>query len=396
MGPFPYLECLPMGHTTPTSLIKKRPTFTITCAVFATIGFAQLMALGVAVVLRSGETRVVEKIVPGDPIIVSIPTLPDEPEQAPEEIPVGDAAAIEKKYAGNFIPQVAPSPDNEVKRLSTIEAPSDLVQHTPAVSNARVKQLVDEAYELQLQGDLVRATVKLEEAEDLDPKEPAVYYYKAMLFEDMGNWQLAGDNYEKLFAMGPSIGAYYHRAAVKLSHGVAGADANRGLMLLGNIIQRVDGDRLGARLVIPIRAAMDEEIDPNQIEVKVNIYDIVDGKTIEPVPAARQDNISSHWLSLPADWQDQGEELLECTYKLPPIRLAEAHIFGERKYFGHVTELYYKGELLDQQASPRRLHAIHAKKNAAPNLEMPFDFGQEEFLPNINPDNPLLPPLPRN
>ena len=56
---------------------------------------------------------------------------------------------------------------------------------------------------------MMRAILKLEEAESIDPNEPALYYQKAELFEDMGHWQKAGDNYQKLFDMGPEIGSYY-------------------------------------------------------------------------------------------------------------------------------------------------------------------------------------------
>ncbi|GAA5497060.1 hypothetical protein Rhal01_03248 [Rubritalea halochordaticola] len=385
-----------MGDITPTSLIKKRHTFGITCATFAAIGFAELMALGVAIALRTGETRIVEKIIPGDPIIVSIPTVRAQPEIKEVEV-AGDGASISEKYAGDFTPTIKDPNIPVHPPVSPQNRSGDPDHFTPQVDNAKVAEILREAHGLHINGDMMRAILKLEEAENIDPNEPAVYYQKAELFEDMGHWQKAGDNYQKLFDMGPEIGSYYAQASLKLSRGFGPERDIQGLMVLGNFIPRIAEDKLNAKLPIPVRALQDKDIDPDKVDIRVHIYDIVDGKKIEPVPPARAKNITTRWLNPPVDWKDQAEEVLECEYVIPPLAIADTHLFGNRKYFGHVIELYYKGELLDQQASPRRLHAIHAKQNQVPGMDLnwPSDFDLEEPLPNINPDNPLLPPLPR-
>ena len=159
-------------------------------------------------------------------------------------------------------------------------------------------------------------------------------------------------------------------------------------------MRRISTDRLQARLTIPIRSVANADFDPSQLEIKVHHYDLVDKKKIEAVPPSRADNIKDRWLHEPVDWAND-EEIAESSYTLPPSAVAEEHLFGERTYFGYVAELYYKNELIDQQAYPRRLHAIHAEQQNKQEFAFPLDFPLDEALPNINPDNPLLPALPR-
>jgi len=64
------------------------------------------------------------------------------------------------------------------------------------------------------------------------------------------------------------------------------------------------------------------------------------------------------------------------------------YLFGERKYYGHVAELSYRGEVIDQQAWPRLLAREKNIRERDP-LMMP-----DGYLPNdFNHENPLLPTL---
>ncbi|MFC5050718.1 tetratricopeptide repeat protein [Rubritalea spongiae] len=385
-----------MGTPTPQSAATRRPTFAFACGLLACIAFAQLLSVGIAIALRSGETREVIRYVKGDPLIVSVPTLRDPIE------PKGKAAeprSIEQILA-TYASDVEVS--SEALETTTATTNSTPVTYSPTPSDSeffiedpQAELLIEQAIQEHSKGDIMNALVKLEEAESLASDEPAIFYRKALLFEDMGQWDRATDNYEKIFTMGPSIGVLYHKAAFKLSHGINPEANKQNLLVIGHILHRISDDKLHARLTIPIRSGSNSDFDPTHISVEVHHYDLVDNKRIEPVPPARADAKSERWLNPPMDWAD-GEEIAEATYTLPSATEADVHLFGERKYFGYVAELYYKNELLDQQAYPRRLHAIHAEKQNQPNYDMPFDFPLDEPLPNINPDNPLLPALPRN
>ena len=380
-----------MGTHTTESRSEKRPTFTIACGLFACIAFAQLLSVGVAIAARTGETREVVRYVKGAPLIVSIPTLRDEAQVSGSLSPRSVAEMLEE-YTDDADIQSTPA-------ASTFSAPlfnqPAIPETAPSISDPMVEKLVREAHIAHNQGDLIKALLKLEEAESRASNEPAIFYRKALLFEDLGQWERATNNYEKLFVMGPSIGVYYHKAAFKLSNGINPMSQKEQTLIIGQIMRRISDDRLQARLTIPIRAVANTDFDPSQLEIKVHHYDLVDNKKVEAVPRSRAGNIQDRWLHEPLDWAND-EEIAESSYTLPPTAIAEEHLFGKRTYYGYVAELYYKNELIDQQAYPRLLHALHAEKQNSNEFAFPLDFPLGEALPNINPDNPLLPALPRH
>lgn len=380
-----------MGTPTHKSFNKKHPTFTIACGLFACIAFAQLMAVGLAIAVRTGETREVVRYVKGDPLIVSVPTIRDAQPRAKSI----QARSVEQLLADYTDESDLPRPAPSIPSPEQSPAITATPETAPIIANHQVEALVKEAHSAHQQGDMIAAIVKLDQAESIEPNEPAIFYRKALLFEDMGQWERATNNYEKLFVLGPAIGVYYHKAAFKLSNGINSEGNYQDLFVIGHIMRRISPDKLRARLTIPIRCSPDGDFDATQLEVKVHHYDLVDNQSVEAVPPSRAGNISDRWISSNPNWINE-EEIAESIYTLPPVSEADAHLFGDRKYFGYVAELYYKNELIDQQAYPRRLHAIHAEKNNSPEYDIPFDFPMDEALPNINPDNPLLPALPRH
>ena len=57
------------------------------------------------------------------------------------------------------------------------------------------------------------------------------------------------------------------------------------------------------------------------------------------------------WSTLPADWSEDEIEILEVEYTLPKPTAKD--LSGEeRKYFGYVVSVYYRGELQDMCAEP--------------------------------------------
>lgn len=363
----------------------RRPTFAIVCGVLGLVAFAQLVMVGVALANRVGETRVVEVKEAGEVQVVYIPTLVDELPDVEKQKPRSYddiLKAYGKGGAGSADYQLPSQPRKEPRRRT----PGGSLRPEQSVSqgrfmpikNSRVEKLVEEAKVMQLSGDVVRAILKLEEAEIIDPDEPAIIYRKALIAEDMGNWERAGDEYGKLFSLGPEVGAYYEIATDKIANGVKDAPDVVPFQL-GNVVQRVSEDQLSARVSIPVRRLTKREIEPSQIDVRIFFYDIVDNKVVEPIPQQREENIAKRWVTEPTDWSRGTEESAEAVYELPELGLADVHLFGERRYFGHVVELYYKGELMDQFAYPGRLHGIHAK---------------DQYKQHIDPDMLMFDTLP--
>jgi len=384
-------------HTLQEHSNKKRSTFRVACTVCGIIAFIQLMMMGVALAMRVGETRVVTQKIEGDPQVYYIPTLIDERKPVKELKPRSqeelmakygnkpiDAAGIvyqqrKKQNDRGFGVGIKPLAQFANKRFGIIK-------------NTQVEKLVEDAHKLHLEGDVVRAILKLDEAEMIDPAEPAVIYRRALVYEDMRNWERASDAYAALYELGPETGDYYAIATDKLANGVKDSPDIVPFQL-GNVVQRVSKNRLHANVTIPIRRITDRDFEPSQIEVRIFFYDIVDNKSVEAVPKQREQNIAKRWLTEPADWSLSIEESIEAEYQLPDLDRANVHLFGERKYFGQVVELYYKGELMDQYASPGRLHGIHAQEQFKHQIQpemLPFDMqdlegdGTEFLLPEID------------
>lgn len=378
-------------------VVARRPTFAIVTGCFILVGFVQLIMLGLALANRVGETKIVETTEVKE---VYIPTLIDKTPEVDKVEPRSYEDLLQnygRDSAGSAdykLPELDTKPQNKFSPGFGIR-PSESFDtgRFQMIKNSRVEKLVEEAKELHLAGDVVRSILKLEEADEIDSNEPAVTYRRALIFEDMRNWERASAQYDKLFSMGPEIGAYYDIATDKIANGVKDAPDVVPFQL-GKVIQRIGEGELSAQLSIPVRRQSTREIEPSQINVRIFFYDIVDNKRIEPVPLQRELNIKKRWMTEPTNWETKDEEVVEAIYTLPELERSDVHLFGERRYFGHVVELYYKGELMDQLAHPGRLHGIHAKDQ----YEQTFDpnvlpFGVLPELQGLDRDGMLLPTI---
>ncbi len=101
---------------------------------------------------------------------------------------------------------------------------------------------------------------------------------------------------------------------------------------------------------IPIKARAREKVDVRDLTIQVLFYDIVDNHSLVQTTA----NVSSRWSSAPADWLDSNIETLEVDYQLP-LPDAKAARHENRKYFGYLIRVYYKGELQASAGEPERL-----------------------------------------
>lgn len=376
---------------------KRRSSFAIACSVCGLVAFVQLLMMGVAVAMRVGETRVVERRVQAAAEKYYIPMLMEsnDPKLRGSVKPRSLEDLMEKYGDGNIPAEtVSIEKPRSMQRSFGLEirpeAKSNNSRYLP-IKNTQVERLIEDAMSLQRSGDIMRAILKLDEAETIDPEEPAITFRRAQLYEVMRNWEKAGDAYDTLFEMGPEIGDYYEIAADKIANGIQESPDNVPFQL-GNLLERVSQDSLRADITVPIRRMVDKEVDPSQIEVRIFFYDIVDNKEIMPVPQQRERNISKRWITGVPDWAEPTESL-EAIYQLPRMDVADVHLFGDRKYFGQVVELYYKGELMDQLATPGRLHGLHAQEQYKHQLQpqtSPYD-----LLPmDDTGEGLLLPALP--
>ena len=347
-----------------------------TCWVLGLMAFVQLVMVGAALAVRGDalqEPQIVEKVVTE---YVSLPPKVVAAEPAPV-VPLASGVEFEP-FQGVYESEVEPS----VTRSSLSER--------PAIKDPIVEVLVLEAREAKVAGDLGLAILKLEEAQKSSPEDPNLLYEFGEISELLRDFDKAADYYEQVFQQGViSAGVLYEQAAKKLSEGFGNDEYARAQVTLGRVRefhdQRVvNGEKIV--LTIPILTAAGQIKDPNSVVPKVLLYDQVRD---DLVLASETHPPESRWVSEPVDYRT-GEEQLRVTYFIPKATPDEEQLFGARKYFGHVVELYVDGELVDQVAWPRTLAAKVNAPESDP-LYLP-----EEYLPeDFNPDNPLLPSLPR-
>lgn len=206
------------------------------------------------------------------------------------------------------------------------------------------------------------AQVALEEALTLDPRQPEVLSRLAVMEEQRGHAEIAADYWQRLAELGPDAGRLTDVAEIRLrilEAGAAGGPASDGGMRddaglqpgssLGIVDVLVkDDDRGTGRplkvLRIAVKARPHEEIDRRAVTINVSFYDKLEGAVVPTRSPVR-----SQWFTAPADWKDDGIEILEVSYEPGPSLAAGA---PHPEFHGYMVQVYYRGDLQDMRAEP--------------------------------------------
>lgn len=346
---------------------SRRPTFLVACWLMALLAFAQLITVGAALTAGKIEAVVSRAVIAPAPRAI---TGPIKPRSLDEILATEAGSAVLGKPRS---PERASAPSDSTHDTGVTQTGASITTEAStspdtAIAVPLVESLLGESRALQMEGDMMRAMLKLDEAARIDPSEAGVLYHKGLLFEEMGLYEKAADQYLQVQQMGIQSGAYFKLAANKLTKGMDVAHAYRPLVSIGPMhVRRASGSMADkqADISITLLARPDKPINPTDVNVQLHFYDKLNGGEIRK--ALDNAQIGQRWDHR-VDWQDPGnEEVLNISYRIPEVHLADEHLFGERSFFGFVVELLYKGEVIDQQASPRRLNSIHGN-NISPKL----------------------------
>ncbi len=368
------------NHPKPRIARQTPPVFPIACWVLGGIAFLQLLVAGMALAARFEATRQVRVLVKEVTKWVMVPA-PAKPAASAEAVVAYPPA--EPSVAGVSAPPA----------LAVLPPPTPLP--TPAMADPRSEQLLTEARQARVAGDMGLAIVKLEEARGRSPEEPNIQFELGLVHEAMGVFDIATEHYEKVFQMGVAgAGLLYGRAAEKLRDGFE-SEVLLGKLALGRVrIFNDPHDDAGQRVVltIPVQKAPGVDIELKDLSLSVEFFNRSTRDGI--VPLEDKSWVTEKWTSERFEWVD-GEETLRMTYVIPKLDQATEHLFGERTYYGQVVSLLYNGELLDVQAWPRDLAARSRQKVAtAPDSPRVPEFLDKDSLPpNFDPNQPMvLPP----
>jgi tetratricopeptide (TPR) repeat protein len=255
--------------------------------------------------------------------------------------------------------------------LATPAKPTPIPARPPTLTDpepsARFRETIDRGKRLRETGDMGTALTRFREAAAMDPKSPEAIFETAITLEKMSLPEKAAEQWRRIFDMGETAGAYYTTAEARLNDAKrditktlppAAPDVEEGIapgktLGLVNVVTEEQDDRSAAKhltLRIPIKARAKEKVEVRDLTIQVLFYDIIDNQNLVQTTA----NVSSRWITAPADWLDSNTETLEVDYQLP-LPDAKAARRENRKYFGYLIRVYYKGDLQAAAGEPERL-----------------------------------------
>ncbi len=367
------------------SRVSRKPNlgmFHISCWIIGLVAFVQLMSVGAALAFRNQQISQPKERIVKEYVVVSGPpsAVVTAGDEKPEPITV-----------------VPPKPLPEVKEVLTdLEsvtkvAEEEVLNLPPPVLDPIVEALLKDARQARVRGDLIEALTKLQEAEIREPSDPNVLYSLGTTYEAFGIFDKARDYYYEVFNLGPNAGSLFEKASFKVAQGLVPdvkSLARLGWGRMTNPIQKQNGER--RTLILPVEVDTSKDFDPMLFTPRVRFYEEVDGKIVQAI--IRQGDSGSEWVTGAADWKD-GEEIAEVWYCVPNQDPATGLLFGQRKFYGFVAELYYDGRLSDIRAYPRTLLREGLGESTMEELQRDLDNLDGLDLEDLSEGNSLLPKL---
>ena len=362
-----------MQATSFTSPGRPDKNFTIAIALVSLLGAAELIAVGLHYAGRMRAARNAAQP-------VAVVTQPAAPVSTP-------AAA----------PQTMPSAAPATAQSSPSNAALSAAEH-----------LLKEATLLRERGDTNNALARLQDAAQRDPKNANVLAEMAMIYESMQLLDRSNETWRKIQEIGPSAGALYELADMKLKLGpvpttaTAAGPGFAGVSPLDAGTNRNDPEGIPSGSTFGISEATvtenpDPEADANltlrvgvksrtntildhtKVKIQVYFYDTVDNNKVALTDA----EVNYEWLTPNHDWKGTNPEILAVGYVrlkngaisseaalteaasavTPPSgskkarapKKPEASDAASRKYAGYQVRVYYNDQLQDVRAEPTKL-----------------------------------------
>jgi hypothetical protein len=260
-------------------------------------------------------------------------------------------------------------------QVASLPKPTPVPENQIIMPESRIDGLVSEARALRAQGDTSTAVTRLREAEAMSPKNPLIMAELAETYEKMSLEDKALEQWRAIYDMGDSAGIYYEAADAKLKAAqmaqqsaapatspsgdsatplsdASGFQPGSSLALVNlSTVEKPETSEGYKRftLKIPVKRRPDGKINVSGVVIQVFFYDQLGDNSVVRTNAS----VSSHWATLPADWQADDIEILEVDYTQAPPEPGK--IEEGRHYYGYIVCVYYNKELQDQAADPQDL-----------------------------------------
>ena len=358
-------------------------TFRIAVIAAAVLGAAELIAVGV---YYTGRARAARQA--SEAVVAAQPMAP--------------------------APAATATPPTAVAQPSapaTTTAPASTAQTTPSNAALSVAEhLLKEATLLRERGDTTNALARLQDASQRDPQNANVLAEMAMIYESIQLFDRSNETWRKIQAIGPSAGALYELADMKLKVGAvpvapsaaAAGPGFAGVSPLDAGTNRATADGIpdgsvfgiteatvtenpdpeaetNLTLKVGVKVKANTIIDHTKVKIQVYFYDSIDDGA---VPALTDAEVNYEWLTPNHDWKTTNTEMLAVSYVrfkggavlsdnalaeaaanvTPPVGGRKASTAkktpaktGTRKYAGYQIRVYYNDQLQDVRAEPTKL-----------------------------------------
>lgn len=351
-----------------TSRSSLSRTSRVAAWVLALAALAEIGAGAVALIRRSRNNPPLTIQVPPPGLIPSAPPAPGP--HAETFTPVDPFAAVAAATPlARKEPQ--PGPAQATTPATALPRPTPVETSQVTTPESRMDTLVAQARALRERGDMSTAITRLREALAVSPKNALIISELAATYEKMGLQDKSLEQWRLIFDMGESAGIYYQAADAKLKASELAGAVPPGPSPAADALGEAGGFQPGSSLAlvnlstvekpatsegykqftlkIPVKRRPNIKINVSDVIIQVFFYDQLGDETVVRTNA----NVSSHWSTLPADWQEDDLEILEVDYKQAPPEPGK--IEEDRHYYGYVVCVYYKHDLQDMAADPQTL-----------------------------------------
>jgi hypothetical protein len=262
-------------------------------------------------------------------------------------------------------PPVSPIPPLAAPVTSTSGAFSGSI-----AIDTKLDETLQVVQQLRPLGDLQSALDLLKKADSQFPDHPVVLHEMAQTYDQMGLTDKALTTWRRLESLGARAGEFRTRATQRLGSSPPSTAATSlspatGLTTpltkaldpakaLGLGLCQITRDPVvtsGERLTLRIPILSQGAISPDEVNIDVFFFDLVNGEKVEQT---RADDPIYTWAGVPVDWAER-QEILDVTYHMPVMTAEQMKNYGKRKFHGYIVKLYHQNKLMDTAADPASL-----------------------------------------
>jgi len=235
---------------------------------------------------------------------------------------------------------------------------------TATDKQSQIGNMLDEARLLRSQHDLKGSINAMNQAEDLDPRNPDVLQGMAEVYYLLDDAPRSKIYWQRLVDLGPAVGRAYSLARdhVLLLNSTPAADALEAPSILGRTVYvaavektpvetQAAGPQFHLRTVLMRKDATMPDFDQKKLQPYVIFYQLMPDGTLAPDLRPHKSGFDDMFLF----WNKKTQEAFTVEYNLPVSGTTGPDGKPMGEYYGFVIGIYYDKTLQDVRSEPADL-----------------------------------------